>query len=260
MMKQISVGIIAAIGFCTAVQSQTSPANDVSSLRTVQLVVTHDCETARQVIANSAELIKLNIDDRQALYIAVEQCAVNERNALLAKEPEKQEVTVVAPDEDGRIFFKSIKRTDAEALADICKTVSRVAIGLIPDLSTQALSAKLDAGKVQCQSLLKSAVNDNPLIILAPEYVTGPAMTVAALRAIGLKKPAAEIQKQITDVDQRIGQISRETGAEIKKHPLILLAGPTGVAATAVVKAVGKDMCRLKISCKKVWKCKHTCS
>jgi hypothetical protein len=229
-----------------------------STVSPKQLVVSRDCNEARRIISTAGELNKLNAEARQEIFISLENCVVAEANAANAARPEEQQITVVGPTETGRIFFKTIKRSDANAVADACKDVSRGLTAAIPGLAAKIVSVATDAGRVQCDAYLKAAEQDNPLLILAPTYITTPAITVHVLRLVGLGKPADEVQKAANDAQKRVGEVARSTVAEIKKHPLILLAGPAGVATTVAVKAVGKNACRLKIKCNG-FKCRHTC-
>jgi hypothetical protein len=82
------------------------------------------------------------------------------------------------------------------------------------------------SGKVDCDGFLRATGADNPLVVLAPNAISGSAISVHILNMIGLKKPATEVQAAVDNLGHQVaGSVTLST-EEVRAHPQIVLGRP----------------------------------
>lgn len=238
-------------------------------LRPRQLAVGMGCAEAERVMGGR-DYAKFDPDQQLEIRIVRQQCADAERNIASPNDPVVTVVTANsgAANDPDKVFFRTIKRKDVQAIRDICRLAGQQALNYLKLVTADAPVVELvdvvtDGGKANCEAYIRGLEQNSPFVVLAPNVINGTVVTVGVLKLIGLKKPAEEVQKAMDKVGQAAGTVVAKTISDVRKNPTILVAGSAGVATIGVARAIEKILpkdvtCRLKIRCKGL-KCRHSC-
>jgi hypothetical protein len=221
-----------------------------------QLAVGLTCQTAKSVVV-SPGFASLSSDERDQALIMMANCATAEHNQ---EHPDDPQTVVVGADPNSggdKIFFKTISLKTAQEVRDACRVVGQATFAFLNATTNVAPPVKVvvgvagaatNQGGVQCDAFMDGLQHNNPMVVFAPQIISGAAITVKILSMIGAKAPAAAIQNEVNKIGQQAGNTLAHGVQEIKDHPLILLAGPAAVIAAPIAPKVHVS-CKLQVKC-----------
>ena len=213
-------------------RSQTSPPVR-PTMAQKQLVSGTNCQTAADAAAKPDFLSK-SAEHRDDVLITIRYCSSTAHNQLTPNEPE---IVVVSADPgasgDAKVFFKTIPRNDGNKVHDTCVEAGKATLAYL-QASTTATMSQADAviagadvltgaGSVDCEDFLRATEANEPLVVLAPDVISGSAISVHILNMIGLKKPATDVQAAVDTLGHQVAGSIAPSADEIRKHPQIVL-------------------------------------
>lgn len=228
-----------------------------------QLAVSVTCDAAKSAV-NSSTFASLGVEDRDQVLITIGACAAAEHNK---EHPDDPQIIVVGANpnltySDDKVFMKTIPLKQTQAVQLICEFVGRATFAFLnkstpvaasPKVLVGAAGATTDKGPVECGAFLRELGKDNPMVVFAPQIISGVPVTINVLRMIGAQKPAAEVQQQVDEVDKVAGNVVARGEGEVKSRPLILLAGPAASLVTGSLKI--SPLPKANVSCKLTMRC-----
>jgi hypothetical protein len=200
-----------------------------------QLVSGTNCQSAAQAAAKPDFLSK-SAEYRDDVLITTRYCSATAHNQLT---PTKPEIVVVGADPNAsgavKIFVQTMPQNDARKVHDVCVlagkatfTYTQASTTATPQADAVVTGADVltSSGKVDCDDFLRATYAANPLVVLAPGVISGPAISVHILNMIGLRKPGAEVQAAADNLGHQVAGSVAMSGEQIRKQPQIVLESP----------------------------------
>lgn len=231
------LGLMASI---SAAPAQAPSAANAPTVSQRQFVTSVKCQDVYG-LPEKPDFVNKSPDERDEILISIASCAAAEHSKANPTDP--QVVLVAAdPNSPEGVTFKTLSQKDGQKIHDACVTVAKgVFAYLAAASSTSVIGAPIvggiaiatNNGKTDCDSFVHGAEIGSPLIVLAPDIISGAGVTVHVLRMIGLKKPAAQVQAEVDNVGKQAGAALAKGFNEVKKNPMILI-NPAAAVATRI--------------------------